>query len=595
MTPPDATPEVDFRALFEQLPTSYMVMDRALRYVAVNDAYLATTGRTREELLGAFVFDAFPPTPDALDETGVSRVQRSFERARDTGRTDTMPLQKYDIPDPATGGMSERWWSLISVPVLAPDGAVVLVAQRAEDITDWVRQREATEVERERSAQLSRRVQEVEADLYARAHELEAALASQARAAATAAGLASVAIELTGADTVEDLARIIFNRGLPVLGADGGAISVRDDEAGVVRLTVGESLGEQVQQAYAELPLDSPLPAAHVARTGETVLFPDRASGLAWSPLTAQVYETTGRYAWATLPLTIGGELLGALVASWVDERRFTPEDVALLEGFAAQVAQALRRIRATAAERESAAAAARLSEALQRSLLTAPPQPPDLRIAVRYRPAAQEAQVGGDWYDAFLTEAGSTLAVVGDVSGHDRDAAAVMGQIRNVLRGIAVESSDGPAALLARLDRAMHRLALDALATAVLVRVEGTGGGRRLRWSNAGHLPAVLRRPDGSIVVLDVDPDLLLGLDRHAPRVDHVASFPEGSMLVLFTDGLVERRDADLDVGIQRVVDALAVLGDADVERAADAVVAAGQSVNEDDIAVLVLQARSG
>ncbi|MFP5219867.1 MAG: SpoIIE family protein phosphatase, partial [Actinomycetes bacterium] len=549
-------------------------------------------GRRLEDIVGQPVFEAFPASPDTLDEEGVPRIKRSFERARDTGRIDTMPLQKYDIPDPTTGGMSERWWSLISVPVVGPDGEVALVAQRAEDVTDWVRDRQAGDVERQRSERLSRRVQEVEADLYARAHELQAALALKEEAAARVASLAAVAMELTGADSVEDLSRIIFSRGLPVLGADGGAISVRDDEAAVVRLTVSESLGDHVQVAYAELPLDSPLPAAHVARTGEAVLLPTVASGLAWSELTAQVYEATQRRAWATLPLRVGGRLIGALVASWVDEREFTVDDVAMMEGFAAQVAQALRRISAAAAERASAAAAARLSEALQRSLLTEPPQPDELVIAVRYEPAAQEAQVGGDWYDAFLTESGSTLLVIGDVTGHDRTAAAAMAQIRNVLRGIAVDSTDPPAALLTRLDRAAHRLGIDALATALLVRVEGTPGQRRIRWSNAGHPPAVLRHPDGTATVLDAEPDLLLGMDRHSPRTDHVTDLPDGSLLVLFTDGLVERRGYSIDVGIKRVVDAVVVLDHVDAGRAADAVVAAGEQSHEDDIAVLVVQA---
>ena len=580
MTPPDRRPDVDHIALFRQLPTSYMVMDRELRYVEVNDAYLATTGRTREELVGQYVFDAFPPTEDALDASGVSRVQRSFERARDTGRIDTMPLQKYDIPDPATGGMVERWWSLISVPVFDADGEVAWIAQRAEDITDWVRDRELGARERERSEQLSRRVEEVEADLFARAQELSAAVAAKEQAAARVASLASVAMELTAADSVEDLSRIVFTRGLAVLGADGGTVALRDDDAGVVRLTVGAGTGPGVRLAHDELPLDSPLPAAFVARTGEPVL-------------SSTAAPTGDRRASATLPLRVRERLLGALVVSWAAERELSPDDVALMEGFAAQVSQAVLRLRATAAERAAAAAAASLSEALQRSLLTAPPQPDDLRIAVRYRPAAQEAQVGGDWYDAFVTDGGATLAVIGDVSGHDRTAAAAMGQIRNVLRGIAYESDESPAVLLGRLDRAVLGLGLDALATALLVRLEGSGDDRQVRWSNAGHLPAVLRSPDGEVTVLDADPDLMLGVQRSTERTDHVTPLPPGALLVLFTDGLVERRDTTLDVGICRVVDAVAALDDPDAEQAADAVVLAGESGNEDDIAVLVLQAR--
>jgi serine phosphatase RsbU (regulator of sigma subunit) len=436
---------------------------------------------------------------------------------------------------------------------------------------------------------------EVEADLLTRAQQLEQALAERQEAAERVSTLAGVALDLTFADDLADLTRIVIDRGLPVLGADGGAVSVLADDGRTLRVSLSERMGASLQVAYAELPLDSPLPAAHTARTGEPVLLPDRESGRAWSPALEQVYADTGRSAWATLPLRVGDELLGALVASWTDERQFTDEDLALLEGFAAQVSQAAQRIRATEAERAAALASQRLSETLQRSLLTEPPRVPGLSIAVRYQPAAQEAQIGGDWYDAFVTAAGSTLLVIGDIAGHDRTAAAVMGQVRNLLRGMAYDSDDSPAVLLGRLDTAMQGLALETLATALLVRVEQrprdlSTGTHRLRWSNAGHLPPVLRTSDGALRVLDHDSDLLLGLDPDAERVEHSTELPPGSTVVLFTDGLVERRDRSLDTGVQRVVDAVRRLGDAGAEATADAVVAAAGSSNEDDIAVLVL-----
>ena len=140
---------------------------------------------------------------------------------------------------------------------------------------------------------------------------------------------------------------------------------------------------------------------------------------------------------------------------------------------------------------------------------------------------AQQAAQVGGDWYDAFVTASGSTMLVVGDVSGHDQIAAATMGQVRNVLRGLAFDSEDGPADLLRRLDKALNGLELDTLATAVLARVEQpedyrADGRRRLRWTNAGHLPPLLREPDGTVHRLERGPDLLLGLIRGAERSEH-------------------------------------------------------------------------
>ena len=583
-------PGVDHAGLFRALPTPYMVMDRSLVLVECNDAYLATVGRTREDILGRPVFEAFPPTSDALDETGVPRVQRSFERARDTGQVDTMPVQRYDIPDPSTGGLTQRFWSLISVPIRDAQGRVVLVAQRAEDITDFVAERDRGRAERRRSAELGRRVLEVEADLFARAQELASAVADKERAAERVAALAGVALELTRADDVHDLTTTVIERGLPVLGADGGAVAVLAEDD-TLHLVTSRSLGEQVQQDYAELPALSDLPAAVVARTGRSVLLPDRAAGLAWSPAMAAVYQATQRSAWATLPLRVGTDLLGSLVACWEQEQHFADEDVALLEGFAAQVSQAVLRIRATQAQRAAALSAQRMSQALQLSLLTDPPDVPGLQIAVRYQPAAQEAQIGGDWYDAFVTAAGSTLVVIGDIGGHDRTAAARMGQVRNLLRGMAYDSDDSPAVLLGRLDTAMQGLGLDTLATALLARVEPADDGYRLRWANAGHLPPVLRTGRGSLHVLDDDSDLLLGLDAATERHERTTDLPTGSTLVLYTDGLVERRDASLDAGIARVTQAVSRLGDAGAEATADAVVRAAGSTNEDDIAVLVLR----
>ena len=590
----DVAAAVDYVALFRGLPTSYLVMDRDLVFVEANDAYLATVGRTRDELLGRPVFEMFPPTPDALEPgTNVSRVQLSLERARDTGRPDTMPVQKYDIPDPDGDGMVERYWSLISVPILDAYGRVAFVAQRAEDITDFVRERERGARAVQDSAEWQRRVQEVEADLFARGKELEETRAAKDEAAERLTRLATVALDLTSAETVEDLAGTVFRRGLSVLGADGGAISVRDDAAGVVRLSVSDELGERVQVAYAELPLTSPLPAAYVAVHGRTVLFPNRAAGLAWSPETAEVYALTDRDAWATLPLRVGDELIGALVASWREEREFTDDDLELLEGFAAQVAQALQRIRVTQAQRHAALAAQRMSETLQRSLLTDPAQPEGVAIAVRYQPAAAEAHVGGDWYDSFRTAEGSTLLAIGDVTGHDRRAAAAMGQVRNLLRGLAYDSSDGPATLLTRLDRAMLGLRLDALATAVVARVETVDGSpdRVLRWSNAGHPPLVVRGPDGVVTVLEADDDLMLGIDPETPRRERSARLAPGTTLVMFTDGLIERRDRDLDEGLDRLVARLASLPDIDPGGVADALLTlVDASSSHDDIALLVL-----
>ncbi|MCW2601495.1 MAG: putative sensor protein [Frankiales bacterium] len=423
---------------------------------------------------------------------------------------------------------------------------------------------------------------------------------SERRAEARLQRLAFVALELVGAETIEDLTEIVVNKGLPVLGADGGAVVVRAADEDVVRLAVSDRLGEEVQITYGVLPVDDPLPAAYVARTGERLLFPTRASGLAFTPEMGPLYEATKRNAWAFTPLKIGHRLLGALAVSWVDERRFTDDELTVIEAFGAQCAQALDRIRIEGAQYASALKIQRLAEALQRSLLTQPPTPPELDIAFRYLPAVMEAQIGGDWYDAFDNASGATVISVGDVAGHDGNAAAAMAQLRNLLRGLAVDSDDSPAMLLSRLDRAIARLDLDTLATALIARIDAgpadrSRGVRRVRWSSAGHLPPLLRLPDGTVRILSDNSDLLLGLDPHTDRVERVNDLPDGSALVLYTDGLVERRGQGLDAGLGRLAESLAAVGHAGAEEVCDKLLKAMlPHAPEDDVALLVLKPRA-
>ena len=166
-----AWPGTDYAAVFRAMPTPYLVMTPDLVIADANPAYLATTGRTLEELVGRPVFEAFPANPNGTDpDGGVARVRASFERARDTGRIDVMPPQEYDIPD-GRGGFSKRYWSLISVPVLDDAGVCRYVLQRAEDITDYVLEQPRAERDPGGDDGWRRRVLEAESGLYARGVE----------------------------------------------------------------------------------------------------------------------------------------------------------------------------------------------------------------------------------------------------------------------------------------------------------------------------------------------------------------------------------------------------------------------------------------
>jgi serine phosphatase RsbU (regulator of sigma subunit) len=242
--------------------------------------------------------------------------------------------------------------------------------------------------------------------------------------------------------------------------------------------------------------------------------------------------------------------------------------------------------------------AALQMAEALQRSLLTEPPEPDHAEIVVRYLPAAEAARVGGDWYDAFLQPSGATTLVIGDVVGHDTAAAAAMGQVRSLLRGIAAYSDAGPAEVLRGLDSAMAVLQIDTLATAAVARFEQDEEDRRrgvtrMVWANAGHLPPLALRPDGSVVVLaDWKADLLLGVDSSVHRTELEVTLDRGSTVLLYTDGLIERRDADLDTGLQRLRTHLAELADLPLQQLCDELLARlVDGKPEDDVALVAVR----
>jgi serine phosphatase RsbU (regulator of sigma subunit) len=238
------------------------------------------------------------------------------------------------------------------------------------------------------------------------------------------------------------------------------------------------------------------------------------------------------------------------------------------------------------------------LADALQRSMLTAPPEPDHCEIAVRYVPAAEGAEIGGDWYDAFLQEDGGTVLAIGDVAGHDTRAAAAMGQVRGLLRGIGYSSGGTPAEILTELDRAVQGLALDTMATALVGRLEESdedlrAGRTWFRWSSAGHPAPIVIDADGEVVLLDGAPaDLLLGVAPNTHREDRVACLTRGSTVLLYTDGLVERRDRDVDTGTAELMAVLREYAGFPLEELCDRVLRRLFLPDaEDDVAILAVR----
>ncbi len=565
--------ELTGQEAFAAVPLAAVLFDADLVFVDATDAYLEVTGRTREQVRGRYLFDAFPYV-DATGEDAGSRFEAALREVLVTGTPGPVRQLKYDIAvDGDPERLEERWWSFAVHPVTAADGAVRGVLNVITDIT--------------RSVWASTAADE----------RVQLATLAQQLADRRLAGLADVALALVSAETVEELTAIVTDRGLSVLEADGGAVAVHaPDDPDVLQLTITAGFGPRAQREYARIPLDAALPAAVAAATGHRVLLGDEEASLRWSPEMAEVLPATGSQAFASLPLRVADRSLGSLTVGWAQPRSFAPADVELLDAFAAQCAQALDRILVRDAERAAATSARRMSEALQRSMLTAPPQPDHLEIAVRYEPAVDDAQVGGDWYDSFITRTGSTSVVIGDVAGHDRDAAAAMGQVRNLLRGIGYAIGEPPATVLSELDRALRDLAVPALATCVIAQLrqgdaERAAGQRVLVWSSAGHLPPLLLHPDGRPELLRTEPDMLLGLAPETARTDHERVLEAGSTLLLYTDGLVERRHTPLDEGLAWLAGTASRLAGLPLDQLCDTLLDQLPSGVDDDVALIAVR----
>ena len=379
----------------------------------------------------------------------------------------------------------------------------------------------------------------------------------------------------------------LADRALPVLRSaplDLAAVDVVDDPSWSASLP---PVGEPSERA---VPRDErlPPPPADLPRAG--VALQETASGAV---------------VWVRLPASRPGirrPLLGVLLGSTT---RLDEGYRGFLGLVAASLAAALDRAHAHAVEQAAADVTRQMSEALQRSMLTELPQPDHLELHARYLPAVDTAQVGGDWYDAVILPGGATALVIGDVVGHDSRAAAAMGQVRAMTRTLAWASPEPPSAVLARVDRAMADLHASTLATVLLARVEQSpedeaAGLRRLRWSSAGHLPPVLLLADGTTELLAQHSDLLLGVDPAARREDQEVVLPPGSTVLLYTDGLVERRDQPLTATLELLRTAVARLAELPLAELVDEVIRVmtgavrrGRAADEhdDDVAVLAVR----
>ncbi|WP_424215019.1 SpoIIE family protein phosphatase [Streptomyces sp. BI20] len=314
------------------------------------------------------------------------------------------------------------------------------------------------------------------------------------------------------------------------------------------------------------LPVDAAFPSARAAREGRTVFVPDRPALVAgFGPEAVALADRLGLTTLLSLPLWGSRTLLGVLAVGWAVRHEVGITERALLTAASGYVAQAVERARYLD-ERVSVA------RELQEAMLTDLPLANSVEISAFYQPAANDNMIGGDWYDAYhlpVTAPGaepSLMITVGDITGHDVHAATVMGQVRSMLRQATLDHPPySPATALTALNSACAVLPIEAGGTLVHARLDPAPPGAPwpLTWSNAGHPPPLLRTPDGRVARLTEHGVLLHPVLRHLPRTEHRRELPSGSTLLLYTDGLVERRGQDIDRAVDRLAGLLARYGD--------------------------------
>jgi serine phosphatase RsbU (regulator of sigma subunit) len=374
---------------------------------------------------------------------------------------------------------------------------------------------------------------------------------------------------------LEDLLNELIGRVTEMLEVDFAAIALADDE---YTFQVSASRGLPVDLGTLKLRPGHGF-VGRVAEERRPIVLEQVRDSDVIPPL-----RGSGMQSLMGVPLMVEGRVIGVMPLGSFTRRAFTPEEVRLTQLAADRMAVAIEHARLY--EREHT-----IAETLQRSLLpNVVPSVPGLAVATRYLPASAEAQVGGDWYDVMELPAGGLALSIGDVAGHGIEAAALMGQLRNALR-LATLGGEDAATAMASVDRLLQsqRQREDSIATAVVARLNGDGG--MLELASAGHPPPLVVRPDGTTSFIDHPRSVPLGVPAPGKRRSGSCRLEPGSLVLLYTDGLVERRGTSIDDGLARLAEAAAGAGP-EPEAACDHVVQAmlGGEEPADDVALLAV-----
>jgi hypothetical protein len=348
-------------------------------------------------------------------------------------------------------------------------------------------------------------------------------------------------------------------------------VAVRD---AATRGKVGYEVGDLITA-----PLTSP--TASAVWRGEPLLARNRAEvgrGFSYVPDVAEALLARGVHAFMAVPLVARGVTLGvATFARAEHPEPYGEADVRLASDLVSRAAVSIDNARLYTREHATAVT-------LQRSLLPqAIPQVPGLEIAHRYQPASRAAEAGGDWFDVIPLGTGQVALVVGDVTGHSVHAAALMGQLRTTTAALA-RLGCPPGEIMTQLNQVVAGHGGEAGATCLYAEYDPAS--RRCRLTSAGHLPPALRHPDGTVDFIDTPGGVMLGIgEGRYPATD--IDLPPGSVLALYTDGLIEHPGEDITAGMARLARTLAAGPARSLDQLCDSLLAGADA--RDDIALLL------
>jgi signal transduction histidine kinase/CheY-like chemotaxis protein len=398
--------------------------------------------------------------------------------------------------------------------------------------------------------------------------------------------LASLTADMGAAESVSQALELLLKSPVCSLRATAVTVGLLDETGSKLRITYAGDLTSDVTDRYYLVSLSSPVLLAETARTDQRMVIPDTAAldarFLAEATDKARVIRAS-----ILEPLHADdGAVLGAMGVGWPGPREISPADTELTRRVAAILARAVARI--SVAEREH-----QIAMSLQERLLGLGVISPVAAVSAAYQPAGEVMRVGGDWYTATPLGPARIGISAGDVVGHGLPAATVMSQLRSALGAAALATSD-PAAVIDLLDRYAQTLDDAAFATVAYAIVDTTEG--TVSYACAGHPYPLVVGPEGTVTWLQDGRRPPLAVRSFAPGLDAPtgsADLPPGSLLLLYTDGLIERRSEPLDDGFARLTTAAAGCARLPAGQACSALISQmtpGQGY-EDDVAIIAVR----